>query len=151
MKHLATSIVSLALIASAPVRTETTGGPKPMRMVKDVRAVAPALEKYAQGVVLGGLWKRPGLFPRGRSIVTVAALIAQSNGRPTDYVRLAAGAEPWIVPIPNTRRVDRLDENLGPASVLLTSDDLLEIDQAVEGARYPEDLMSAKMARGIGR
>jgi hypothetical protein len=32
-----------------------------------------------------------------------------------------------------------LDENLGPASVLLTSDDLLEIDQAVEGARYPED------------
>ena len=79
MKHLATSIVSLALIASAPVRAETTGGPKPMRMVKDVRAVAPALEKYAQGVVLGGLWKRPGLFPRGRSIVTVAALIAHQT------------------------------------------------------------------------
>jgi 4-carboxymuconolactone decarboxylase len=45
----------------------------------DVRAVAPALEKYAQGVVLGDLWKRPGLSPRDRSIVTVAALIARDQ------------------------------------------------------------------------
>ena len=45
----------------------------------DVRTVAPALEKYSQEVILGDLWKRPGLSRRDRSIVTVSALIA--NGQ----------------------------------------------------------------------
>src|SRR5213080_2339160 len=40
--------------------------------------VAPALEKYAQGP-LADLWKRPGLTPRDRSIVTIAALIARNQ------------------------------------------------------------------------
>jgi 4-carboxymuconolactone decarboxylase len=44
----------------------------------DVRKVAPALEKYAQGP-LADLWKRPGLAPRDRSIVTLAALIARNQ------------------------------------------------------------------------
>jgi 4-carboxymuconolactone decarboxylase len=48
-------------------------------MLEDIRAVAPALEKYAQGVVLGDLWKRPGLSPRDRSIVTISALIARDQ------------------------------------------------------------------------
>jgi aryl-alcohol dehydrogenase-like predicted oxidoreductase len=53
--------------------------------------------------------------------------------------------KPWIVPIPGTRRLDRLDENLGAAAVDLTLDDVREIDNAasgitVQGARYPEDL-----------
>jgi aryl-alcohol dehydrogenase-like predicted oxidoreductase len=53
--------------------------------------------------------------------------------------------KPWIVPIPGTRRVERLDENLGAAAVELTADDLGEIQQAaaqiqVQGARYPEHL-----------
>jgi 4-carboxymuconolactone decarboxylase len=43
----------------------------------DVRAVSPALENYTKGPLLDGLWKRPGLSPRDRSIVTVAALIAR--------------------------------------------------------------------------
>lgn len=43
----------------------------------DVRAVSPALEHYTKGALLGGLWKRPELSPRDRSIVTVAALIAR--------------------------------------------------------------------------
>jgi 4-carboxymuconolactone decarboxylase len=45
----------------------------------DVRQVSPALEKYTQGALLGDLWKRPGLSPRDRSIVTVAALIARNQ------------------------------------------------------------------------
>jgi len=54
--------------------------------------------------------------------------------------------EPWIVPIPGTRRLERLDENIGAIAVELTSDDLREIDNAaakitVQGARYPEELM----------
>jgi aryl-alcohol dehydrogenase-like predicted oxidoreductase len=53
--------------------------------------------------------------------------------------------KPWIVPIPGTRKLERLDENLGGAAVRLTSGDLREIDSAaskiaIQGARYPEDL-----------
>ena len=54
--------------------------------------------------------------------------------------------KPWIVPIPGTTKLHRLDENIGAAAVELTSDDLREIDSAasqitVHGARYPEELM----------
>jgi len=49
-----------------------------MPAIQDITAVAPALEKYAQGP-LADLWKRPGLTPRDRSIVTVAALIARNQ------------------------------------------------------------------------
>jgi aryl-alcohol dehydrogenase-like predicted oxidoreductase len=53
--------------------------------------------------------------------------------------------KPWIVPIPGTTKLHRLEENLGAGSLELTSDDLQEIDSAsskikVEGARYPERL-----------
>jgi len=53
--------------------------------------------------------------------------------------------KPWIVPIPGTRKLERLEENLGAVAVELTSDDLREIDSAaskipVQGARYPENL-----------
>jgi len=52
---------------------------------------------------------------------------------------------PWIVPIPGTTKLHRLEENVGAASVDLTADDLREIDSAaseieVQGARYPEDM-----------
>jgi aryl-alcohol dehydrogenase-like predicted oxidoreductase len=53
--------------------------------------------------------------------------------------------KPWIVPIPGTTKLHRLDENIGAVSVELTPDDLRQIDSAaskitVEGARYPENL-----------
>ena len=53
--------------------------------------------------------------------------------------------KPWIVPIPGTRRLERLEENIGAAAVDLTPDDLRDIESAaskikVEGARYPEHL-----------
>ena len=44
-----------------------------------MRAVAPALEKYAQDTLFGDLWKRPGLSLRDRSIVTLAALITRNQ------------------------------------------------------------------------
>jgi len=57
--------------------------------------------------------------------------------------------KPWIIPIPGTTKVARLEENIGAVSVQLTSGDLREIDNAVskitvQGARYPENLQ--KMA-----
>ena len=48
------------------------------RSPDDVRRVAPALEKYTQDRLYGELWKRPGLMPRDRSIVTIAVLIARN-------------------------------------------------------------------------
>jgi 4-carboxymuconolactone decarboxylase len=50
-----------------------------MLPLDDIRMVAPALEKYTQGRLLGDVWKRPGLAPRDRSIVTLAALIARQQ------------------------------------------------------------------------
>lgn len=49
-----------------------------MQTTNDIRMVAPALETYAQGP-LADLWKRPGLTPRDRSIVTISALIARNQ------------------------------------------------------------------------
>jgi hypothetical protein len=53
--------------------------------------------------------------------------------------------KPWIVPIPGTTKLHRLEENLGATSIELTPDDLSEIDDAtskitVQGARYPENI-----------
>jgi aryl-alcohol dehydrogenase-like predicted oxidoreductase len=53
--------------------------------------------------------------------------------------------KPWIVPIPGTRKLERLKENIGAVAVELKSDDLREIDSAaskitVQGARYPDHL-----------
>uniref|UniRef100_UPI003208A90D carboxymuconolactone decarboxylase family protein n=1 Tax=Bradyrhizobium sp. Oc8 TaxID=2876780 RepID=UPI003208A90D len=50
-----------------------------MSTLEDVRAVAPALEIYGQRFLLDDLWKRAGLSPRDRSVVTVAALIARDQ------------------------------------------------------------------------
>src|SRR5258705_1674960 len=47
--------------------------------MNDVRNVAPALEKYTNDQLHGDVWKRAGLSPRDRSIVTVAALIARDQ------------------------------------------------------------------------
>src|SRR5229473_3111684 len=53
--------------------------------------------------------------------------------------------KPWIVPIPGTTKLHRLEENIGAVEIELTDDDLREIDRAtsqidVQGARYPEEL-----------
>lgn len=53
--------------------------------------------------------------------------------------------KPWMVPIPGTTKLHRLEENIGAAAVALTPDDLRQIDNAsskipVQGARYPENL-----------
>lgn len=81
MRLLATTLFSFCLSvcgAAAAEQTIVEGG-NPMSKSEDLRAVAPALENYAQKYVLGGLWKRPGLSARDRGIVTVAALIARDQ------------------------------------------------------------------------
>ncbi|HEX3281431.1 MAG TPA: aldo/keto reductase [Pyrinomonadaceae bacterium] len=71
---------------------------------------------------------------------------AQKNATPAQ-IALAwlLAQKPWIVPIPGTTKLSRLEENIGAVSVELTGDDLREIESAaanikVQGARYPEEL-----------
>ena len=76
MKLLVAAIASLSLMASSSAHADPA---KPMLTRDDVRMVSPALDKYTQERLLGDVWKRPGLSPRDRSIVTLAALIARSG------------------------------------------------------------------------
>ncbi|MDD2899437.1 MAG: aldo/keto reductase [Desulfuromonadaceae bacterium] len=76
----------------------------------------------------------------------LAAIAAQKNGTPAQ-IALAwlLARKPWIVPIPGTTKLNRLDENIGAVDIELTVNDLDDIDNAaaqitVEGARYPEKL-----------
>ncbi len=80
MKLMAVMIAALSLISTSWAQGQRTqsGRTESMQTASNVTKVAPALEKYAQGP-LADLWKRPGLTPRDRSIVTIAALIARNQ------------------------------------------------------------------------
>jgi 4-carboxymuconolactone decarboxylase len=80
MRLLAATVLSLSIVAGPASGQQTRiEGVKTMPTTEDIRAVAPALDKYAKDVVLGHLWKRTGLAARDRSVVTVAALIARGQ------------------------------------------------------------------------
>ena len=88
---------------------------------------------------------RPGR--RIRPWSTCSARIAERKEATPAQIALAwlLAQKPWIVPIPGTTKLHRLEENLGAADVELTADDLREIEAAaskitVQGARYPEHL-----------
>ena len=75
--------MSLALAAPALAQSSNSGD-QAVRGVRsltsdEVRSVSPALDRYTQGPLLDGLWKRPGLSPRDRSVVTLAVLIARGQ------------------------------------------------------------------------
>ena len=93
----------------------------------------------------------PRFTPEARAanqaLVDLLGTIAERRKATPAQIALAwlLAQKTWIVPIPGTRRLERLDENLGAAAVELTADDLAEIESAaseiaVEGARYPEHL-----------
>jgi aryl-alcohol dehydrogenase-like predicted oxidoreductase len=80
-----------------------------------------------------------------RVVVDLLQRIAASRNATPAQVALAwlLAQKPWIVPIPGTRRLQRLEENLAAADLELTADDLRTIDDAtrrmeVQGARYPD-------------
>jgi aryl-alcohol dehydrogenase-like predicted oxidoreductase len=93
----------------------------------------------------------PRFSPEARkanqAMVDLLAAIAEGKKATPAQIALAwlLAQKPWIVPIPGTRRLERLEENLGAVTVELTADDLRQIDRAmskitVQGARYPEHL-----------
>jgi aryl-alcohol dehydrogenase-like predicted oxidoreductase len=82
-----------------------------------------------------------------QAMVALLGRIANRKQATPAQVALAwlLGQKPWIVPIPGTTKLHRLEENIGAAAVELTADDLSEIEDAaskieVQGARYPEHL-----------
>jgi aryl-alcohol dehydrogenase-like predicted oxidoreductase len=82
-----------------------------------------------------------------RALVDLLGTIAARKKATPAQIALAwlLAQKPWIVPIPGTTKVRRLEENLGAADLDLTADDLREIESAaskitVQGARYPEHL-----------
>ena len=91
----------------------------------------------------------PRLSPENRranqALVDLVAAVAARKGATPAQIALAwvLARKPWMVPIPGTTKLARLEENLGAADVALTPDDLSEIDAAasrieVHGARYSE-------------
>lgn len=83
-----------------------------------------------------------------QALVDLLRSVADRKGATPAQIALAwlLAQKPWIVPIPGTRKLDRLEENLGSVAVVLTVDDLREIEEAasrieVQGARYPEDIL----------
>src|SRR5437588_7527143 len=96
-----------------------------------------------------------GSFPRfspearkaNRALVDLIAAFALKKNATSAQITLAwlLAQKPWIVPIPATTKLERLEENIGAVAIELTADDLRELDVAtakitVQGARYPEEL-----------
>jgi aryl-alcohol dehydrogenase-like predicted oxidoreductase len=97
----------------------------------DIRASLPRFEREALAANL--------------ALVQRVAEVAERKQATTGQVALAwlMAQEPWIVPIPGTRRLQRLEENLAATDLQLTVEDLAELNAAsttiqVHGERYPE-------------
>ena len=82
-----------------------------------------------------------------QALIDLLGKIGRRKKATTAQIALAwlLARKPWIVPIPGTTKLHRLDENIGAVAVELTPDDLRDIESAaskitVHGARYPEKL-----------
>jgi aryl-alcohol dehydrogenase-like predicted oxidoreductase len=89
----------------------------------------------------------PEALKTNQALINLLGNIAKRKKATPAQIALAwlLAQKPWIVPIPGTTKLHRLEENIGAAAIELTAEDLLEIDSAasnipVQGARYPEKL-----------
>jgi aryl-alcohol dehydrogenase-like predicted oxidoreductase len=89
----------------------------------------------------------PEALKANRVVIDLLARIGAQKGATPAQIALAwlLAQKPWIVPIPGSRKLERLEENLGALAVMLSSDDLGEIQRAIaqitiQGDRYPEHL-----------
>jgi aryl-alcohol dehydrogenase-like predicted oxidoreductase len=90
---------------------------------------------------------QPAALKANQALVDLLATIGKKKNATPAQIALAwvLAQKPWIVPIPGTTKLARLDENLGAMNVELTATDLAEIDSAaakihIEGDRYPEHI-----------
>jgi aryl-alcohol dehydrogenase-like predicted oxidoreductase len=105
-----------------------------------------ATTEFSEGDIRAGL---PRFTVEARqanaAVVDLVRSVAEAKGATPGQVALAwlLAQRPWIAPIPGTRRLERLEENLGAADLDLTDDDVAQLDEAsaqitVVGERYPE-------------
>jgi aryl-alcohol dehydrogenase-like predicted oxidoreductase len=127
------------------------------------KEVIPTLEELGKGFLTGAMNESTKLdssdfrstLPRftpeamksNQALIDLLGSIAKRKKATPAQIALAwlLAQRPWIVPIPGTTKLHRLDENIGAVTVELTPDDLREIESAaskikVQGARYPEKL-----------
>jgi aryl-alcohol dehydrogenase-like predicted oxidoreductase len=91
----------------------------------------------------------PEAMAKNQALIDLLKRIAAEKQATPARIALAwlLAQKPWIVPIPGTTKLHRLEENLGAADIVLTATDLAEIEHAaaaihVEGERYPAHLMA---------
>lgn len=90
----------------------------------------------------------PEAIEANTALVTLLKSVAEAKGATPAQIALAwlLAQKPWIVPIPGTRRLDRVEENIGAADVVLSDADLVEIETAaskivIQGERLPEAVL----------
>lgn len=103
---------------------------------EDMRKMSPRLE--------------PKALAANMALVDALRLIAKGKGATSAQIALAwlLAQKPWIAPIPGTRKIHRLEENLAAAEMALTADDLREIDEAlarieIQGARQAPFILAS--------
>jgi|SRR5438105_4528916 len=133
----------------------TSNPPRAALTLEEVRIVSPALAKYTQSSIGDDLWKRPGLSPRDRSIVTVAALIARNQtigmlhyfntaldngvkpGELSEIITHLAFYSGWSNAFSAVAVAKDIfaQRGIGPDQLPAESPELLPIDEAAEAAR----------------
>ncbi|MBC3763345.1 aldo/keto reductase [Quadrisphaera sp. RL12-1S] len=95
----------------------------------------------------------PEALAANQALLDLLGEVAAAKGATTGQIALAwlLAQRPWVVPIPGTRRLSRLEENLGAVELDLTAEDVAAIDAAharveVQGERYPEHM--ARLTNG---
>ncbi|WGF89563.1 aldo/keto reductase [Marinivivus vitaminiproducens] len=91
----------------------------------------------------------PEAMAKNQALVDLLKRIAEAKQATPAQIALSwlLAQKPWIVPIPGTTKLHRLEENLGAADIVLSADDLVGIERAaaeipIEGERYPEHLLA---------
>jgi 4-carboxymuconolactone decarboxylase len=145
------SLFALTLTLAIPASAAADESPSR----KDIQMVAPGLDKYTQDRLLGEVWNRPGLSPRDRSIVTVAALIGRNQTDAlADHLKLALnhGVKPaelseiithlafysgWANAISAIAIAKDVfaERNIGPDQLPAASPALLPLNEAAEADR----------------
>jgi aryl-alcohol dehydrogenase-like predicted oxidoreductase len=89
----------------------------------------------------------PEALKANQALIDLLGKVAKQKNATPAQIALAwlLSQKPWIVPIPGTTKLNRLEENIGAAEIELTANDLREIEETaseikVEGARYPENI-----------
>lgn len=171
LSRLALTVAALLLAACAATEKKSINSKQtPMPTAADARAVSPALAHNTDSLLLGEVWKRPGLSPRDRSLVTLAVLIARNQTVDMAY-HFDLALDNGVTPLELSETINHLAYYAGWGNATATipiakdvfaargikgdqlapvSPKLLPIDQATEDARVAQvDNLVGTVAPGL--